>query len=826
VAEVNPGRGPDNPAPAQFSTAHEALLHHAPTPALTHQERIISYANPAALRLLGARNAGQIVGRTIFDLIDPTYHAAARERTREVLISGIPSPSMVQRWRRLDGGTVDVEVSGWTISDCGQPVILVVFNDVTSRMRTERALKESEERFRALFDDAPIAYHEIDLNGLVQRVNRAECHLLGYAPHELVGRPAWDVVAPDQRELSRHRVMEKVTGTVPLAPFERTFIRRDGTPVLLEVHENLIRDAHGNPAGIRTAMFDITGKKQAEAQLRAYSMELQRKNEELDRALQAAREAAELKSQFLANMSHEIRTPMNGVIGMTGLLLDTELTPDQREYAETVRRSGESLLGVINDILDFSKMEAGKLLVEASPFDLRRVVEEVAEMLAPRADGHRVDLVVEYPGVVPRRFVGDAGRIRQVLTNLVGNALKFTDTGHVLVDVGCESADITRAVLRIAVSDTGIGIPPEKIRVLFDKFSQVDGSSTRRHSGTGLGLAISKHLVELMGGAIGVDSVAGLGSTFWFTLPLPLDHQPETVPVPVGHLRGLRVLIVDDIEVNRRVLREQVGNWHMRASCLPSGEGVIAAMRDALVLEDPYQFVLLDYQMPGIDGATLATAIKADPLLADSALLMLTSVGHWNEVRRMEGSGVDACLVKPVRQSQLLNMLTVLWSQRIASQTSAAQPAAKPAQPGKPSLADAFEGIAIRILVAEDNVVNQKVAVRMLQRMGLRADVAANGLEAVQMFGLVPYDVILMDCHMPELDGYEACRQIRRLETAGRSVVIVAMTAEAMAGARETCLASGMDDYISKPVKVQDLANVLLKWAPRKPNEVHPRQTG
>ena len=819
MAEQNPDL-PGRPAPDKFNTAYEALLHHAPSPALTHRNGVISYANPAALRLLGAGTAAEIVGRSIFDFIHPSHHAAARERTHGILNSGIPSPAMVQQWRRLDGELLDVEVSGWAISDHGRPTVLVMFTDITSRLRTERALKESEERFRTLFDDAPIAYHEIDLNGTVRRVNRAECELLGLSPEELVGRPAWEMVAPDQREISRAKVAEKLTGKVPLVSFERPYTGRDGKILMLEVHENLIRDHSGNPAGIRTAMFDVTGKKQAEAQLRAYSAELQRKNEELDRALRAAREAAELKGQFLANMSHEIRTPMNGVIGMTGLLLDTDLSPEQRDYAETVRRSGESLLEVINDILDFSKMEAGKLHVEASPFDLRRVVEEVSEMLAPRAEDRKLDLVVEYPSLVPRRFIGDAGRIRQVLTNLVGNALKFTDSGHVLIDVGSESGDSSRALMRIAVSDTGIGIPAEKIGVLFDKFSQVDGSSTRRHSGTGLGLAISKHLVELMGGTIGVESMPGMGSSFWFTLPLPLDHEPETIPVPIGHLSNLRVLIVDDIEVNRRVLREQVASWHMRSDSLPSGTGVVQTLREAQALEDPYQFVLLDFQMPDIDGAALAASIKADPSVADTCLVMLTSVGHWNEVRRMEGCSVDACLVKPIRQSQLLNILTLLWSKRISP--SMAPPLESTGTADKTSLANTFAGVNVRILVAEDNVVNQKVAVRMLQRMGLRADVAANGLEAVQMFGMVPYDVILMDCHMPELDGYEASRQIRRLETADRAVVIVAMTAEAMAGAREACLAAGMDDYISKPVRVQDLVTVLQKWAPRRPNGLHP----
>jgi len=806
------------PAPEPIQPGFAALLEHAPTPAVVHHDQVVTYVNPAAQKLLAAESPAQLIGRGILEVIDPKFHEAARNRMRAVLESGAPSAAMLQQWRRLDGRLVDVEAIGWRILNGAGSSIVVMASDVTSRLQAQQRLKESEALFRDLFDEAPIAYHEIDLTGTIQRVNRAECELLGFADGEMLGHKAWEFAAPDSRELSRQRVLEKLTGKLPLKPFERRFTSRNGTIVLAEVHENLIRDAEGNPAGIRSALFDITDKKRAEAQLRTYSMELQQKNEELDRALRAAREAVELKSQFLANMSHEIRTPMNGVIGMTGLLLDTDLNPEQREYAETVRRSGEALLGVINDILDFSKMEAGKLHVEATPFDLRSVVEEVGEMLAPRAEGHHVDLVVEYRAGLPRRFIGDAGRIRQVLTNLVANALKFTECGHVLIDVSAQARDAARLDVRIAVTDTGIGIPTDKIGSLFEKFSQVDGSSTRRYAGTGLGLAISKHLVELMGGRIDVQSEAGAGSTFWFTLPLPIDPDPDTVPVPVGHLRGLRVLIVDDIAVNRRVLREQVTGWQMRSDSLPSAARVVEVLRDAHAAEDPYQFVLLDYQMPDIDGVTLAAAIKSDPSLSDTAVVMLTSVGHWKEVRRMEGQGVDACLVKPVRQSQLLNALTALWTKRLSP---AVVKPPEPEKTDKTAVAEVFAGFSIRILVAEDNVVNQKVAVRMLQRMGLRADVAANGLEAVQMYGLVPYDIILMDCHMPEMDGYEASRTIRGLETPGRPVVIIAMTAEAMTGARETCLAAGMDDYIPKPVRVQDLVTVLQKWAPRRPRNGH-----
>jgi PAS domain S-box-containing protein len=748
----------------------------------TDAEGRFNYLNPAVAEALGF-SPSELLGRHFRDRVRPDYQEQARQFYEDQREQGIPNTycefPMVSRsgqdvWlgQRVQLAQEDGQFTGF----------LAVARDITDRKLVEQALEREREQLRQIVAHAPVAMAMLDREGRHVAHSARWLRYVGVEDPTVVGRKLrelWpDMPAKYDAVLARALAGEVVSE--PEDPLERA----DGSTVWLRWTVHPWRDAHGSVAGVVLVVQSI---------------------DFLVRARQAAVEASRLKSEFVANMSHEIRTPMNGVIGMTRLLLDTDLTAEQREYADIIDGSGRALLEIINDILDFSKIEAGRIDLEIVDFDLRRALREVLGSFAEAAQARGLELLCLIRHDVPSALRGDPGRLRQVLTNLVGNAVKFTEKGEVVLRVTLASSSEDAAQVRFEVRDTGIGIDLGLRPQLFESFVQADGSTTRRHGGTGLGLAISRRLVQLMGGDIEVESRVGQGSTFWFAVRF--ERQPVAASAhstPPTRLAGRRVLAVDDNATNRQILRQQLGHWGLRVTTVESGAEALAALRKAAASGKRYDLAILDMKMPGMDGLSLARAIKKEKKLEGVRLVLLTSIGQRGHGAEASRIGISAYLTKPVDEADLYDCLVEVLTR---GRTRRA-----PSLVTRHSLQEARPQRGARVLVAEDNEVNQKVAVRILERLGYRVEVADNGREAVEACKRSPYAAVLMDGQMPVLDGFEATRRIRELEGEGRHTPVIAMTASAMKGDRERYLEAGMDDYVSKPVTPESLEAVLKHW--------------
>jgi two-component system, sensor histidine kinase and response regulator len=679
-------------------------------------------------------------------------------------------------------------------------LLISTFEDAVQQNRElvkrTQALQASEESYRALLENTFSGFYRATSDGRFLEVNPAYVKMLGYGGKEEllpVEIPATLYGSTADYEAFRTRLL--ADGAIK--DYTERLRRKDGSEIIVEANVRVVKDLEGSVLYFEGFVNDITERKQAEI--------------DLQQAKTAAEAASQAKSQFLANMSHDIRTPMNGIMGMVELALDTELTAEQREYLSVVKGSADSLLRLLNDILDFAKIEARKLDLEPLEFRLRDIIGVTMKTLAVRAHSKALELAYRIAPDVPDAVLGDPSRLRQILVNLVGNAIKFTERGEVVVEVEnarCEeeTADATRSGavnLHFSVRDTGVGIPAEKQRAIFEPFTQADSSTTRQYGGTGLGLAISSQLATLMGGRLWVDSRPGEGSTFHFLVRFGhgRDHGAAAIPSELMPWRNLPVLIVDDNATNRRILTETLSHWHLRPTAVGSGRDALATLAQAQRAGEPYGLTLVDAQMPDMDGLALIERLGHPPFVSGATIMMLTPAGQQGDTARCQALGVAACVTKPVTQSSLLEAIrTALGRPRMTAEHRP-WPARPQAGTDRPRL---------HILLAEDNAVNQKLAVRLLEKRGYTLVVASTGKEALAAWERERFDLILMDVQMPEMDGLEVTAAIRQAERlTGAHTPIVAMTAHAMSGDRQRCLEAGMDGYISKPIQAQTVFEVI-----------------
>jgi PAS domain S-box-containing protein len=748
----------------------------------------------------------ELIGKTALEL-GLWLSAAHREQVIRQLVEAKSLRQIESQIRARSGEIRQCLAAAELIELNGQPCILSLVHDITERKRVEEALRKSEERFQLIARATNDTIWDWDL--LSNRVwwNEGIKTVFGYSPQDVDADGNWwdQHIHSDDRERVLTGRNEVIQSGGHFWSGEYRYRRADGRYADVYDRAYVIHDPTGKPIRMLGAMMDITERKRFEL--------------ELAQARDEALESARVKSEFLANISHEVRTPLNGIVGMTVLLNDTPLANDQQEYVETIKGSSETLLAIINDLLDFSKMEAGKLHFETLDFDLRATVESTIELLADRAQHKHIELVSLLQADVPTALRGDAGRLRQVITNLVVNAIKFTEEGEVALRVMVQKDFTTQVELYFAVSDTGIGIPAEAQASLFQAFSQVDGSTTRRHGGAGLGLAISKQIVERMGGRIGVESAPGTGSTFWFTARLEKQFPTEReAATPPAGLSGQRVLVVEDNKTNRELIVQYTTALHLPTSAVASAAEGLQVLREAVGAGRPFDLAVLDMETPDMDGLALAKVIKSDPAISATRLVLVTPRGPRNSTAVLRAAGIRAFLVKPVRRQSLIDCLTTALSHTAQHETRFWLDR-KALDKRPPVLRRRDTDKPLHVLVAEDNPINQRVAVALLEKLGCQAQAVANGREVLSAIESVSYDVVLMDCQLPELDGFETTRVIRRQEEQRRAsgggdrkrVRVIAMTAFALRGAREQCLAAGMDDYISKPVHLEALTEALRR---------------
>jgi len=775
--------------------------------------------NPAFARMHGF-SVEELSTRSIVDVYTPEARSVLPDIKRIIEKTG--HHSFETTHLRKDGSTFPVWVDVTAIKDNSGKVLYWAVNiqDLSERRKSEEDLNIEQVLMNNLMSNIPVQIYFKDLESRFIRINNEQAKRLGVSdPIATIGKSDFDYFTEEHaRQAYEDEQMIIRTGQPVIKEEKETYGEQPDLWVLTT--KLPLSDKTGKIIGTFGMSMDITDRKKAAEELQETNCQLEKAISDANTLAVEAEMANIAKSEFLANMSHEIRTPMNGVIGMTGLLMDTNLDDEQRRYTEIIRSSGETLLILINDILDFSKIEAGKLELEILNFDLQNLLDDFAAALAVRAQEKGLEFICAADPDVPNLLQGDPGRLRQILTNLVGNAIKFTEQGEVSVHVKTVSKTENEVKLHFSVRDTGIGIPAEKLGLIFNKFTQADTSTTRQFGGTGLGLAISKQLSELMGGEIGVNSEMGNGSEFWFTVRLKL--QPEgsqnNLPAP-ANLHGVRILVVDDNTTNREILFVRMKSWGMRPTEVPDGKTALEALNTAHEEGDPYKIAVLDMHMPGMDGTMLAKAIKSDERFSHIPLVLLTSLGERGESRRFASIGFAGYLVKPLRHTDLYNVLSATLATHTKSgPVNASESDVIPivTRHSAREICRAAIDTRKRILLVEDNIINQQVAMGFLKRYGLKADATANGEEALKALENIPYDLVLMDVQMPVMDGFEATRRIRdpQSKVLNHNVPIIAMTANALQGDRELCLEAGMNDYISKPIDPEKLSGALEHWLP------------